>query len=323
MPESLPKFAPLKMGGFAAWQPQMTAWLRFKGWFTVVDDKYKRTVPKDTTKVTKEEQDKMDWWDDAGERAAGAITLALATEEVIALRDHLKSSVTLWKEIKKCHIVDESTSHYNAWHEFFNLHIQPGETLDAFVGHTQEVMHCVQERLPATGYDIATQDGELVFNAVLCSIVEDRLCHMLLTTLLGDVTKLADIAKLRERLVAEDLSHDTMPDLYGLKKSDHGILMPSTAPTATAGTGTATTQNKDSKPKKDHAICAYEGYGGRHTTESCYKKIIADLKNHINDTTSAPHGVNPAPPVAESVQIHATLQLRVRSLSRPAVTCRR
>jgi len=216
MPESLPKFAPLKMGGFAAWQPQMTAWLRFKGWFTVVNDKYKRTVPKDTTKVTKEEQDEMDWWDDADEHAAGAITLALATEEVITLCDHLELSVTLWKEIKKRHIIDKSTLRYNAWHEFFNLRIQPGETLEVFAGHMQEVMHRIQEHRPATGYDITTQDGKLVINAVLHGIAEDKSCRTLLTTLLGDATKLANIAKLCERLVAEDLSCDTTPGLYSL-----------------------------------------------------------------------------------------------------------
>ena len=287
MPESIPKFAALKIGGFAAWEPQMVAYLRFKGWFTVVNDKYKRPVATDPDAPTLKEQEDIDWWDDTDERAAGAITLALSSEEVIALRDHLESSVALWKEIKKRHVVDKATSRYNAWHEFFNLRIQPGETLDTFAGRAQEVMHHVQERRPTTGYDIATQDGELVVNAVLRGMVEDKSCRTLLTTLLGDATKLGDIAKLRERLVAEDISRDTTPDLYGLKKSDHGVLMASTAPTTTAGAGAATTQNKDGKPKKDRAICAYEGCGGRHTTDSCYKKIIANLKNRLDDTTGA------------------------------------
>ena len=42
MQEAFPKFIPLKMGDFAAREPQMIAYLRFKGWFTVVNDKYKR-----------------------------------------------------------------------------------------------------------------------------------------------------------------------------------------------------------------------------------------------------------------------------------------
>jgi len=85
-------------------------------------------------------------------------------------------------------------------------------------------MHHIQERCPTNGYHISMQDGELDVNAVLHRIADNKSCHMLLTMLPGDVTKLAS------------------------------ILMASAAPTTTASAGTAAMQNNNGK--KDHTIGA-------------------------------------------------------------------
>jgi len=166
----------------------------------------------------------------------------------------------------------------------------PGETLDAFAGRMQDVMHRIQERRPNSGYNITTQDSELVVHAVLHGLSDEKSCKTLMATLLSNVTKLANIASLRKRLVTEDISHNTTTDLYSLKKSDHSMLLASPVPTTTAGAGTATT-NKPNENKKEHAKCTYEGCGGRHPTESCYKKIIADLKSCIDDTSAVTKSV--------------------------------
>jgi len=126
---------------------------------------------------------------------------------------------------------------YNALYEFFNLRLAPGKTLDAFASCVQEVMHPIQECCPNTGYNIATQDSELIVHAVLRELSDDKSCKTLVATLLGDVTKLASITSLRKCLVTKDISCNTTPVLYGLKKSDHGMLLVSTAPTTTAGAG--------------------------------------------------------------------------------------
>ena len=165
----------------------------------------------------------MDDWENINERAAGAITLSVTPEDVAALRTLLDTTVGLWTTIKACDVTDKSVTHYNAWYEFFSLCLTPGETLDAFAGRAQEVMHRIQERRPDSGYDIATQDSELIVHAVLRRLSDDKSCKTLVATLLGDATKLASITNLRERLVTEDISHDTTPALYGLKKSDHGV----------------------------------------------------------------------------------------------------
>jgi len=290
MPESLPKSAPLKIGGFATWEPQIVTYLRFKGWFNIVNGTTKKPTATDLKAVTKDEQDAIDDWDDINQHAAGAITLALAPEEVAALRASLDTAVALWTAIKARHVTDKSVTRYNTWYEFFSLRLVPGETLNVFAGHAQEVMRCIQEHRPNSGYDIATQDSKLIVHAVLRRLSNDKSCKTLVATLLGDATKLANITSLRERLVTEDISHDTTPDLYGLKKSHHGVLLTSTAHTTTAGAGAATT-NKPNDNKKERAKCTYEGCGGRHPTESCYKKIIADLKSRINDTSAATKSV--------------------------------
>jgi len=290
MPESLPKFAPLKIGGFTTWEPQIVTYLRFKGWFKIVEGNTKKPTAKDPMATTKDEQDTIDDWDDINQHAAGTITLALAPEEVAALRTSLNTAVGLWTAIKVCHITDKSVTRYNTWYEFFNLRLAPGEVLDAFAGRVQEVMHCIQERRPNSGYDIATQDSELIIHAMLRGLSDDKSCKTLVATLLGDMTKLASITSLRKRLVNEDISHDTTPNLYGLKKSDHRVLLASTAPTTTACAGPATT-NKPNENKKECAKCTYEGCSSHHPTESCYKKIIADLKSRINDMSAVTKSV--------------------------------
>jgi len=290
MPESLPKFAALKIGGFATWEPQIVAYLRFKGWFNIVKGNTKKPTTKDPKAPTKDEQDAIDDWDDINQHAAGVITLTLAPEEVAALHASLDTTVALWTVIKARHITNKAVTSYNTWYESFNLCLAPGETLNVFASRAQEVMHCIQERHPNTDYNIATQDSELVVHAVLCGLLDDKSCKTLIATLLGDMTKLANITSLHKCLVTEDISHDTTPTLYSLKKSDHSVLLASTAPTTTAGAGAATTY-KPNDNKKECAKCTYKGCGSRHPTESCYKKIIANLKSHINDTSATTKSV--------------------------------
>jgi len=206
MPESFPRFAPLKIGSFATWEPQIVAYLCFKGWFTVVEANTRKPTAKDPKAVTKNEQDAIDNWDDINQHAAGAITLALAPEEVAALRSLLDTAIGLWTAIKARHVTDKSVTCYNAWYEFFNLCLAPGEMLDVFASHTQDIIHRIQECRPNSGYNIATQDSKLVVHAVLRGLLDDKSCKTLVATLLGDVTKLANIASLHERLVTEDIS---------------------------------------------------------------------------------------------------------------------
>jgi len=121
-----------------------------------------------------DEQDAIDDWDDINQCAAGAIILALAPEEVAALCALLDTAVALWTTIKAHHITNKSVMCYNTWYKFFNLGLALGETLEVFAGCAQEVMHRIQERRPNTGYDIATQDSELVIHAVLRGLSYDK-----------------------------------------------------------------------------------------------------------------------------------------------------
>ena len=36
MSEALPKFPPLALGTYARWEKDMSAWLRYKGWYNIV-----------------------------------------------------------------------------------------------------------------------------------------------------------------------------------------------------------------------------------------------------------------------------------------------
>jgi transposase InsO family protein len=278
----------------------VSSWLRFKGWYRVVSGATPRpSLP--TSDATSDDRKALESWDDIDSRSAGAISLALSADERNALREHLDSGSALWSAIKARHVVDKPTSRYNAYSEFFGLRLAPGEKLDVFAGRVVESMRHIQQRRPEQ-YDITKLDKELTAVAVIRALAEEPSCRTLVATLLSDDSKLGDVTQLRDRLVSEDISRETTPALYGLQKSEHGVLL-TLAPPATAAVATAAPAAK--KPKSAPAASSSSGasfassssstspkcaYCGKlnHTEDRCYKKRLERLEQLEKQLAASP-----------------------------------
>jgi len=111
--------------------------------------------------------------------------------------------------------------------------------------------------------------------------------------LLHSTDKLSDIDKLKTKLVDEDMNCRTSPVLYGLKADAQGVLRAAkVVDTANAAlAAAAATAQKKSKPAfsstpapsgtsaAPRTTCAH--CKGRHPTEKCYGKQIADLTKQL------------------------------------------
>jgi len=234
-------------------------------------------------------------WKDINQRAAGAILLMLSAEERTALHAHRTSGSTLYAAIRQRHVQERPASRYNAYLEFLGLRRNDGEALAAFVSHIQDAMRHVQECRPAT-FSIKDLDSELMCMATLRALSNDPSCAVLVSTLLHSTDKLSDIDKLKTELVDEDMKRRTSPALYGLKADAQGVLRAAevvdTANAALAAAAAAAQKKSkpvfsstpalsgtSAAPAAPHATCAH--CKGRHPTEKCYGKQIADLTKQL------------------------------------------
>jgi hypothetical protein len=82
MSDSLPKVAELNDSNYCCWELEMAAWLRVKGWWSVVLGKLPCPSSPEAGKDASEHRLR---WLDANSRAAGAIFLCISEDERHAL----------------------------------------------------------------------------------------------------------------------------------------------------------------------------------------------------------------------------------------------
>jgi len=143
-------------------------------------------------------------------------------------------------------------------------------------------------------FTLTTQDIEFPAVTIIHGLSEDKCCKTLITTLLTKKSNPTNIAKLHQRLVTEDGSHATNPTLYGLKKTEHGLLLVDTTGSVTEKGNAVSTQSglkPPPKPKTKWPTCTYPRCGKPHTTKDCYRKQIANLKKLITAAAAPPAAV--------------------------------
>jgi len=220
--------------------------------------------------------------------------LASPQQECTALRAHHTSGSALYAAICQRHVQEKPASRYNISLEFLGLCCNDGEELAAFVSPVQDAMRHVQEPRPAT-FSIKDLDSELMCMAALRAVSNDPSCTVLVSMLLHSTDKLSDIDKLKTDLVDEDMNRRTLPALYGLRADVQGVLRAAevvdTANAALAAAAAAAAVQKKSKPAFSSTPAPSEATAaprttcahckGRHPTEKCYGKQIADLTKQL------------------------------------------
>ena len=72
-----PRFNKLRTGNYPAWKGNVSATLKTRGWWRIVQGTKKKPKAKDPKAPSAEEQKAMDDWEDKSLRAAGELHLLL------------------------------------------------------------------------------------------------------------------------------------------------------------------------------------------------------------------------------------------------------
>ena len=160
-----PRFDKLKIGGWAAFEVNMVAFLRARGLMGHVTGSLSPlTVPALTDRnpdTVAFLQSKLDNYNVAKERAAGEIMLMLEPDEQDVVCDLSDSPKQLWDALKKRHVQERPTARYNAYDDFFNIRLKEGETLSHVATRVKAGMRLIKERRPSK-FTMEDLDNELV-----------------------------------------------------------------------------------------------------------------------------------------------------------------
>ena len=147
-----PRFEKLKVGGWTAWEVNMTAFMRSRGLMGHVTGFARApTVPTataDNSEAVALLQVKLDEFNVAKEKAAGEIMLMLEPEEQAHVRGLEDKPKDLWEALKKRHVQERPTARFNAFDDFFSIRLEEGETLDKLAKRVKSGMLLIQERRP-------------------------------------------------------------------------------------------------------------------------------------------------------------------------------
>ncbi|KZV58900.1 hypothetical protein PENSPDRAFT_547328, partial [Peniophora sp. CONT] len=137
------------------------------------------------------------------ERCAGEIMLWLEPEEQAHVRTAVSTPQTMWEMLKTRHVQERATSRFNAYDDLFSIRLKEGESLTDLAARVKDSMRLVQERRPVA-FKLEQLDIELQVMAIIRALSGDASCRTLVTTLMH-ATDLADLDKLEDKLVTEDL----------------------------------------------------------------------------------------------------------------------
>src|ERR1700742_92947 len=290
-----PKVKPLSAGGWNQWELKMSSWLRFKGWWGYISGRVREPSPPAVGDLPGAARIQ---WEDAVERAAGAIMLSLSREEQDAVREHQDDAVKMWAALKARHVQVKATSRFHEYSDFFSICLREGEQLSNLAGCVQEGMHRIQAQRPSP-FTLEDLDKELVLMGIISGLSEDPSCRVLVTQLLHSSS--LDFSAIYNDLALEDSNRGCNPALYGLQHNSEGVLvsqscaikqsssdaahaasgMSQKPASSSKGKGALSTTDSSKKQKKcDH--CKRTG----HEVSDCHKKRIEELEKALKQQSA-------------------------------------
>ena len=208
-----PRFPKLRLGNWATWESDMSAYLRSRGLMGHVTGMRKApTVPSANDKnesLVISQQARLDDFNVEKERAGGEIFLMPEEDEKPLVRDLQDSPQALWDKLKERHVVIKPNARFNAYDSFFSLRLEEGETLTSLATRVKEGMRRIVEHRP-TDFKLADLDAELQVMASIRALSGDASCRTLVT-LLMHTDDLGDLDKLEAKLVTEDIQRNKSP----------------------------------------------------------------------------------------------------------------
>lgn len=126
-------------------------------------------MAEDQKKVTREEAEAQEKWDDRALRAAGEIYLSLSDDQKMHIEACNDDPVTIWKKLESVHLQKKPGMCFNAWEEFFSIHLEENESLSSLMTRIDASMHKVKNLRPDS-FTLEDLDKELVSMTIVHSL---------------------------------------------------------------------------------------------------------------------------------------------------------
>ena len=134
--------------------------LKTRGWWRIVQGTEKKPEAKDEKAVTAEEEKAMSDWEDKALRAAGELYLSLSDDQKTHVEDISNDPVKIWAKLESVHMQKKPNMRFNAWEEFFSIHMAENESLSSLMTRIDAAMIKVKNLHP-TPFSIDELDKEL------------------------------------------------------------------------------------------------------------------------------------------------------------------
>ena len=143
--------------------------LKTRGWWRIVQGTEKKPEAKDEKAVTAEEEKAMSDWEDKALRAAGELYLSLSDDQKTHVEDISDDPVKIWAKLESVHMQKKPGMRFNAWEEFFSIHMEEGDSLSSLMTRIDAAMQKVKNLRPES-FIIEDLDKELVSMTMIRSL---------------------------------------------------------------------------------------------------------------------------------------------------------
>ena len=204
-----PKFPMLSDSNYHDWAFNITARLRSKGLWMLVNGKKQRPT------------ESADWekWDLDQEMAAGLIASTLEPGQRVHIQGLEDDPVKMWKALRRVHVQQQAGTRFNAYDALFNIRKESDESLQSLIARVTTAMQLCQNLRPSDGsYTLAKQDEELVIMTLIRALPGFTSALLLQNNI--------DKAKVIEAFVTEESNHLHCSNQSAMLANRH--IMPST-----------------------------------------------------------------------------------------------
>ena len=160
---------PLNNSNYPTWKLEVTALLRTKGLFRLVNG----TVTKPTVKDGDSSSlDKLETYLDKLEQAAGILILSVGQDQRVHLSGMEDDPIQMWAKLEEVHMNKEPGTRFNAYDDLFSIRLGEAESLSSLIVRVDDVMHRIQGLRPSD-FDIKKMDDELAIIALIRTLPQE------------------------------------------------------------------------------------------------------------------------------------------------------
>ena len=132
---------PLNNSNYPTWKLEVTALLRTKGLFRLVNG----TVTKPTVKDGDSSSlDKLETYLDKLEQAAGILILSVGQDQRVHLSGMEDDPIQMWAKLEEVHMNEEPGTRFNAYDDLFSIRLGEAESLSSLIVRVDDVMHRIR-----------------------------------------------------------------------------------------------------------------------------------------------------------------------------------